>query len=426
MNRTSFIAFTALMLGLGWAIRGHFGHEWGAAWAGAMGTLALVWVSGRKDWWQRAPVLAALGGMGWAVGGMMSYGIVIGYCRGTDFWNVAYGYAMLAVIGGLYGCVGGGFLGLGLEDGQCRRPQWASLLAEMVAGAYLFWGFLVYQLELLMTPPRSELWAACLGAALALVWHLHRHGFHAALRVALWTTLGAGVGFSLGNFIQTLGHASGLSYNWWNVMEFTLGALGGGALAWAIGTDHWPKLSTPSKAGNLGAWLFVFGFLPLINLYAAFTPGKLERLAERVQASSPEATVLQHQWAGVGLILLFGAAAWWSWQQVQTEPTRAWTGRLFLLLALLYTLFSYLLKGIFLQPLSLGESMTLYLPLLILAFLYAWFRKEGSIPWESQPVRAFSWRTYGWAWLAALGLIVIQALISIHAHGGIKGFHERF
>ena len=60
-------------------------------------------LSGRKDWQQKAPIIGSLGAMGWAIGGMMSYGMVIGYCRGTDIGNVWYGYTMLAVIGGLYG-----------------------------------------------------------------------------------------------------------------------------------------------------------------------------------------------------------------------------------------------------------------------------------------------------------------------------------
>ena len=170
MTKKYLLLFTALALGLGWAIRGHFGHEWGAAWAGAMGALAIILAFGRHDWVRNAPTLAALGGIGWAIGGIMSYGIVIGYCRGNDFLNVAYGYSMLAVIGGLYGFLGGGFFGLGLESTDDKKPNWAALIAQMVAGAYLAWGFLIYQLEWFMTPPRSELWAACLGAAAALAW----------------------------------------------------------------------------------------------------------------------------------------------------------------------------------------------------------------------------------------------------------------
>ena len=32
------LLFTALALGIAWAVLGHFGHDWGAAWAGGIGT----------------------------------------------------------------------------------------------------------------------------------------------------------------------------------------------------------------------------------------------------------------------------------------------------------------------------------------------------------------------------------------------------
>jgi len=84
----------------------------------------------RQDWWNKIPVIALLGGLGWAAGGMMSYGLVVGYGRGSDFINVMYGLTMLAVIGGLYGFIGGGFLGLELESTREKNPAWATLLTE--------------------------------------------------------------------------------------------------------------------------------------------------------------------------------------------------------------------------------------------------------------------------------------------------------
>ena len=206
MSKAIAILFVSLTLGLGWAIRGHFGHEWGAAWAGVMAGLAVVAISRRNDWAGRTPVVGALAGVGWAVGGMMSYGRVVGFCRGSYFLDVYYGLLMLAVIGGLYGLIGGGFLGLALETSERRKPDWAALITQMVAAAMLAWGLLIYQLEWLMTPPRSELWAACLGAGVALVWYCHRGGYHLAFRTAIYSALGAGFGFAFGNFSANVGH----------------------------------------------------------------------------------------------------------------------------------------------------------------------------------------------------------------------------
>ncbi len=111
----------------------------------------------------------------------------------------------------------------------------------MVAGGCLFWGIIIYQLEWLMTPPRSEAWGLCAGAAIALAWYTWQEGFHRALRVAAYSGLGGGFGFSIGNFFQTAGTISGVSYNWWDVMEFTLGFCGGLGMAYAVSTTRWPQ-----------------------------------------------------------------------------------------------------------------------------------------------------------------------------------------
>jgi len=189
LNRCA-VLFVALALGLGWAIRGHFGHEWGASWAGAMAVLAVLLAAKRKDWDARMPVLTVIGGVGWGVGGMMSYGLLVGYCRAPDFGNALYGFAMLGVVGALYGFVGGGMLGLGLETTGEKKPDWPALLTQMITAGLFFWSVLIPQFEWKMTPPRSELWAACLGVSVALAWYLYRHGFHRALRVAGYSALG--------------------------------------------------------------------------------------------------------------------------------------------------------------------------------------------------------------------------------------------
>ncbi|RMG23560.1 MAG: hypothetical protein D6730_14225 [Bacteroidetes bacterium] len=420
--------FTALLLGLAWAIRGHFGHEWGAAWAGAIGALALIVASGRSDWWRAAPVLALLGAVGWGAGGMMSYGIVVGYCRGTDFANVAYGYAMLAVIGGLYGLIGGGMLGLGLETTSQKRPDWAALLAQMLALGFLSWGFLIYQLELFMTPPRSELWAGCLGAGLALLWYLHRNGYHAALRVAVFSCFGAGAGFALGNFFQSLGIASGLAYNWWNVMEFTLGFLGGLGMAYGVVSSKWPQRARPAAASNWAALLLLFLLIPLFNFYAAFSTEKLARLAQNLQLQQADAFVHTQQGAGWLLMLLFAAGACWLWWQYARQDQQwGWQvpGLLFACV-LYYTLFGYVVKGVFYQPYSLAQSTTLYLPIVLGAGLWWWWRKTYSLPLSDEPQAPLRPATALRLLLLWLLLVAVTAGITVWGGLGVEDAHQRF
>lgn len=428
MSKNYILLFTGLALGLGWAIRGHFGHEWGASWAGAMGALALILVVNRKDWLAHAPTLAALGAMGWAIGGMMSYGIVIGYCRGTDYWNVAYGYTMLAVIGGLYGFMGGGFLGLGLASSADKKPDWAALISQMVAGAYLFWGFIIYQLEWFMTPPRSELWAACLGAAVALGWYLYREGYFNALSVAMYSALGAGFGFAFGNFLQVLGSASGIAYNWWNVMEFTLGLCGGIGMAYAVLRNEWPKKAKPSSPTNWLALVFVFALIPFINYVNAFSDNKLSKLAEQYSIADSASFFSRQQLFG-GIILLIMSLAtaivWRKFQRANEKYNQLIGPFLFFACSFYYLLFSYIIKGFFIRPFSFGQSDTAYLPLLIMmGILWRFGAKKAQI----NPVFAAGISTkksYRLFIVLIISLLFI-ALISIQVHDGLGGMQTRF
>ncbi|MCW3118165.1 MAG: hypothetical protein JWM28_2247, partial [Chitinophagaceae bacterium] len=217
----------ALALGTAWAARGQIGHEYGAAWAGSIGVAAAISLSGRKDWYSRFPVVAALGAIAWGTGGIISYGKVVGFGHAADYLNTSYGLVMLLFIGGLYGFLGGGITGLALESSPEKKVDWAALMTQLFAGGYLCWGLFIFELEWFMTPPRSELWAACLGAALALGWWLYRNGYTHALRTAFFSALGAGFGFGFGNFLQRMGQASGINFNWWNVMEYSIGFCGG-------------------------------------------------------------------------------------------------------------------------------------------------------------------------------------------------------
>src|SRR5665213_3209914 len=102
-----FVLLTGLSVSIGWGIRGQFGHEYGAALAGALGGMAVALLSGRKDWLRRIPFFAVLGAIGIAFGGSMSYGKEIGYVQSSDPATVLYGFACIFVIGFLWAAVAG-------------------------------------------------------------------------------------------------------------------------------------------------------------------------------------------------------------------------------------------------------------------------------------------------------------------------------
>jgi hypothetical protein len=429
MRQISAFLIVALMMGLGWAIRGHFGHEQGAAWAGAIGALAILVVTRRKDWVQRMPVLVFLGAIGWGAGGMMSYGKLVGYGRGTDFFNVFYGLSMLAVVGGLYGFLGGGLLGLGLETTKEKAPKWHLLISEMVAGAWICWGLLVYQLEIQMTPPRSELWAACLGISLALTWFCYRNKFFGALHLAKYAALGGGFGFAFGNFLQVMGNVSGISINWWNVMEFTLGFCGGLGMIYAIYTYEWPESSSPSGKANWLALVFLFLFIPLINIQQTFEPVKFHEMAAQIGYNPQTFANLQIILA-LFFQIIFLISGLFIWQRGQNK--RRWLIHsgipIFLLgYSLWYLLYSHLVKGTFYTGFTGQPEQMAYWVILIIAAVI-WIIEQRKWAGPDFPVKKSTetWRRWIWILSGFIAILLILTIIAINSHGEMPGAQLRF
>ncbi len=429
MSRKLAIVAVALALGLGWAIRGHFGHEHGAAWAGGMAGLAILFAAKRKDWNLRMPTLTALAAVGWGIGGMMSYGLIVGMGRADDFGNVFYGLSMLAVIGGLYGYFGGGLFGLGLESSEQKKPNWPALLTEMMAGGLLAWYVLIAQFEWKMTPPRSELWAACLGAAVALTWYLQRNGFSRSLRVAGYGALGAGFGFSFGNFLQTLGTVSGGAFNWWNVMEFSLGFFGGLGMSYAVFTRDWPETSAPSKFANWLALIFLLFALPATNIFQAFEIKEFTQMAERVGLADPVTFAHRQMILGWLIVAAFTISGVLIWNSVQGKPAkliRLGVPLFFFGYSIYYLIFSHIKKGFFLP--SLGLQLEQYFYWVILAGIIAiWLlslKKEAA----DMLVAGAKETWLRWVILVVGLLLVIFVIteISVNIHGEMPGAQHRF
>ena len=429
MTKKTNLLFVAVVLGLGWAMRGHFGHEWGASWAGAMGALAVLVVSKRKDWTLRAPALAALGAIGWGAGGMMSYGIVIGYCRSISFVNSLYGYIMLAVIGALYGFIGGGLFGLGLESSEEHKPKWPALIVEMFVGGFLVWGLLIFQMEWLMTPPRSELWAGCLGAALALGWFLYRNNFKRAIRVASYSALGAGFGFAFGNFIQTVGSSSDIQYNWWNVMEFTLGFFGGLGMIYAVLTREWPQSVKPSRTGNWIALIFLFAFIPVSNYFNGFSTESFVGLAEKLNiADAAQFASRQLLFAGISIpiIALLAIMLWKHYAVKEDKLVKIGLPVMLFITTIQYNLFAYIRLGTFSRPFSFRHSDSLYVFIvgLMVAIWYFMLRKSTDFPGRDGSNE--TWKRWGIILITLAIIFVIITTISINIHPEMPGAHDRF
>ena len=402
----------AMALGTAWAVRGKFGHEQGAAWAGAIGSMALILVAKRKDWYDKVFKIALAAAFGWGLGGMISYGVVVGYGRATDFVNAYYGLAMLFVIGALYGFLGGGLMGLAFVDSKEFKIKWHALIMEMIGGALLAYAFLINQLEWFMTPPRSELWAACFGASIALAWHILRNKQRPAMKVAVCSALGAGFGFAFGNFLQVLGFDSGLPFNFWNIMEYSIGFFGGLGMAYGTLTSVWPTAELEkNKMSNLVPMLLLFVFVPFVLWQQSFDGEKLTFLLELGGSGN---TILSFQVISLITIDIVAIVLFttlyrnsYNYQSVRT---------IFLLYLGAYTFLSFLLTGIFIHPVEQ------YLYLLNIAFIFFLLPSVNNTfeLKHEQPK----------AWLAGFGVVMvilaILAIIAVNSHPELKGSHARF
>ncbi len=329
------ILFAGVAMSLGWGIRGNFGHETGAMIPGALIGLAICLISGREDWLKRWPFFGILGAVGWAFGGQMSYGIVIGYTRAADFVSVAYGYSGLFLIGGLWGAVGAGFLMLAVlwkrdELVELIPPFLAVIVAWLIEDALFMslWGdvepdavyyfdtdwfapvaalaalllFTAFQWKIShavsfmlhltlgwivgllvfvtllgwhLSPPRSDNWAGMVGLFAGLLIFFIRNKLTSAIWASLLAFWFSGIAFSTGDLFQTLGSATGISLDWWKVMEQSFGLIMGMGVAWIFlklrtALPALEESSTPSKWPEDFSVFFVLGIVPFLNYKKAF------------------------------------------------------------------------------------------------------------------------------------------------------------
>jgi len=151
------IIASTLVMGAGWGIRGSFGHCRGAMMPGAMLGLVIAVCAGRPDWWGRSPIIGLLAGVGWAIGGSCSYGLLVGYTLNESFSTSTYGYFSLMIVGALYGSIGCGLLGLALTQSRSflENALWPMLLTYLVWLILDWTGATEWSLDLVKKDPEN-------------------------------------------------------------------------------------------------------------------------------------------------------------------------------------------------------------------------------------------------------------------------------
>ena len=140
------MATTAMAGGMGWGIRGQYGHETGAMIAGVLVSLILVFLFCPNNASIHVIRAAALGTIAMGFGGSMTYGQTVGLTHDTPLvgnWaSLRWGMLGLAIKGGVWIGFSGFFLGVGLGGKRYRPFEMfllvIGMLTAIVAGWWLF------------------------------------------------------------------------------------------------------------------------------------------------------------------------------------------------------------------------------------------------------------------------------------------------
>lgn len=412
------VLIVAMSLATAWAIRGQFGHEQGAAWAGGIGALALVLVSQRKDWYNKMMPITLASAVGWGAGGMISYGVVVGYGNANNFINAFYGLGMLFVIGALFGLLGGGLVGLVLDSTQKNKVQWGRLVSEMVAGGLISYFFLVEQIGFLMTPPRSEAWAIILGAGLAMLWFMAREKRNSPIRVAIFSALGGGFGFGFGNFLQIVGKILEIDFNMWNVMEYSIGFFGGTGMAYGVFSSVWLQEDTvPKKWVNRISMFLVVVFIPLIVFRESLTLTHFMKRLRDIPNLESVATVSN----GFVIVILLAMMITICWKLKDTAYKKSDVRLFFFLYLTAYALVSYTITGMFAGKAELNHH--LYILNIVLIFILVKKNNPALFDTVVDSINTKRWIVY---LIGIILVLAIAACIAINLHDGLGGAHDRF
>jgi len=412
------VLIVAMSLATAWAVRGQFGHEQGAAWAGAIGGLALVLVSNRKDWYNKMVLIALASAIGWGAGGIISYGMVVGYGRAGNFINAFYGLTMLFVIGALFGLLGGGLVGLVLDSTKKNSVKWGPLIAEMVAGGLIGYYFLIEQIGFKMTPPRSEAWAVILGAGLAMLWNMARNNRKPAIRVAIFSALGGGFGFAFGNFLQIMGNVMEIHFNMWNVMEYSIGFFGGTGMSYGVFSSKWPvEEGVSEKWVNRAALFILLIFIPVIIFKESLA---YEHIIKRMGDLANAGSIAMLSTIVSAVVLLLMSA--FLFLKLKDGHYQKKDIKLFFFIYLaVYIFISYIVTGIFAGRSGLNHH------LYILNFIVIWFlvKKERQAMFEilTDRIDTKKWSVF---LIVVIIFIAVLTLIAINSHGDLSGSHNRF
>jgi hypothetical protein len=314
------LLLTAAAGGMGWGIRGQYGHETGAMIAGVLVALVIgLLFCGRQSSLFTARMVA-LTAVGISFGGSMTYGQTVGLTHDAELhgnWAaLRWGMLGLFTIGAIWIGFAGVLMGAALGRKRYRPLELLLLFIFLIQlyflGVWLFnepfnpanrelpqiyfsdsWYWEPDKAEL---KPRPEVWGG-LALALAALWLYVSVWKRDAMarNVGLFAIIFGGIGFTTGQSVQAF-HAWNAAWfkegwfapiepymNWWNTMETVFGAILGMGLGlgvWLNRTKLPPRFEDEVEIAPAAEFVLLAGHVAALAAWNFMSFGALDRVAD--------------------------------------------------------------------------------------------------------------------------------------------------
>jgi hypothetical protein len=242
---------------------------------------------------------------------------------------------------------------------------------------------------------------------------MYRNGHKHALRTAFFSALGAGFGFAFGNFLQRMGHTSGIQFNWWNVMEYSIGFFGGMGLAYGVFSDKsWPESVKPDQSSNIAGWIFLVVLLTAVNLVEGMNTKTLIDTASRIKVVDTASFALTWQLVSwIFSILMMIVLTFYYRPGLADSATPKKTSVLTLVFLAWYVLISNCISATWLTPIFSSQHLY-WVNLLVLSLIM--MKGNSSAHYKIQePAAGSATKKLIILWSVAILIVLILSYVAV-------------
>lgn len=248
-------------MALAWSLRGQFGHLKGALIPGAAAALIPL-LTLRRKWLAATGLALILSSVGFAVGGHLGFGKLfqyVEYAALSECWRT---WVKLGWIGGIWGGLGGTFLGFAFSEKIFSPKDFLLFLA-----LFFIWSFFlgVFDWEFLDLPLFGAGWIL-----------LHAYNFWIKKSTTVTVLgiaglIGTAAAFKVTALLLHFGRQGFLGpYAWWDLRDQMIGFTVGASLylgfRYLEKRQCWPSLAHDVVSFHKGGMIMLLLFIPGVNV----------------------------------------------------------------------------------------------------------------------------------------------------------------